>query len=81
MLRTLSRGSGIRLSHICEGSGLASGRMASGEPHMNNHNHQPRRKVLTLENMNPNIKVMEYAVRGPIVTRAGEIEAELAKVK
>ena len=37
-------------------------------------------KVLTLDTLNPYIKVMEYAVRGPIVTRAGEIEAELAKV-
>lgn len=27
--------------------------------------------------MNPNIKVMEYAVRGPLVIRAGEIEKEL----
>lgn len=37
-------------------------------------------KTLTLDNMNPNIKVMEYAVRGPLVTRAGEIEKELQKV-
>lgn len=29
--------------------------------------------------MNPNVKVMEYAVRGPLVTRAGEIEKELEK--
>ena len=39
-----------------------------------------RRKVLTLENMNPHIKKMEYAVRGPIVARAGEIEQELKSV-
>lgn len=37
--------------------------------------------TLTLDNMNPNIKVMEYAVRGPLVIRAGEIEKELEKVK
>lgn len=34
-------------------------------------------KVLTLDTMNPHVKAMEYAVRGPIVTRANEIEAEL----
>lgn len=34
-------------------------------------------KCLTLHNMNPNIKSMEYAVRGPLVTRASEIEKEL----
>jgi hypothetical protein len=37
-------------------------------------------KILTMETLNPHIKVMEYAVRGPIVTRAGEIEKELEKV-
>lgn len=37
-------------------------------------------KCLTLDNMNPNIKVMEYAVRGPLVIRAGEIEKELQSV-
>lgn len=43
--------------------------------------HQPRRtKVLSAETVNPFVKGMEYAVRGPIVTRAGEIEAELARV-
>ncbi|RZC40255.1 hypothetical protein BDFB_011666 [Asbolus verrucosus] len=35
---------------------------------------------LTLDNLNPNVKVMEYAVRGPLVIRAGEIEKELEKV-
>ncbi|KAI5717614.1 hypothetical protein M8J77_008627 [Diaphorina citri] len=38
-------------------------------------------KCLTLDNMNPNIKVMEYAVRGPLVIRAGEIEKELQSCK
>lgn len=41
---------------------------------------QHRTKVLTVENMNPHVKNMEYAVRGPIVIRAGEIEQELRKV-
>lgn len=36
-------------------------------------------KVLTLDNMNPHVKVMEYAVRGPLVIRAGQIEDELQK--
>jgi len=34
---------------------------------------------LTLDNLNPQVKIMEYAVRGPLVTRAGEIEKELEK--
>lgn len=32
---------------------------------------------VTLDNINPNIKAMEYAVRGPLVIRAGQIELEL----
>ncbi|XP_035230625.1 alanine aminotransferase 1-like [Stegodyphus dumicola] len=36
-------------------------------------------KTVTLGNMNPNIKRMEYAVRGPLVIRAAEIEKELEK--
>lgn len=38
---------------------------------------QKRGKVLSVENINPHVKKMEYAVRGPIVIRAGEIEQEL----
>ncbi|CAB3384810.1 Hypothetical predicted protein [Cloeon dipterum] len=34
-------------------------------------------KCLTLDNINPCIKTMEYAVRGPLVIRASEIEREL----
>lgn len=37
-------------------------------------------KAITMENINPNIVKLEYAVRGPLVTRAGEIEKELQKV-
>jgi len=40
-----------------------------------------RTKVLSVDNMNPHVKKMEYAVRGPIVIRAGEIEEELKKVQ
>uniref|UniRef100_A0A0B7AXA4 alanine transaminase n=1 Tax=Arion vulgaris TaxID=1028688 RepID=A0A0B7AXA4_9EUPU len=36
-----------------------------------------RWKVLTIDSMNPHVKAIEYAVRGPIVARAGEIEKEL----
>ncbi|KAH9383379.1 hypothetical protein HPB48_024598 [Haemaphysalis longicornis] len=34
-------------------------------------------RTVTLDNMNPRLITMEYAVRGPIVIRAGEIEKEL----
>ena len=35
------------------------------------------KKVLTLNSMNPRVKKMEYAVRGPIVQRAVQIQDEL----
>jgi len=44
----------------------------------NSSNGPVAEKVLTLSNMNPHIKAMEYAVRGPLVIRAVEIEKELA---
>jgi alanine transaminase len=34
-------------------------------------------KILTMKSLNPNVHKMEYAVRGPIVTRAAEIKREL----
>ncbi|XP_071454374.1 alanine aminotransferase 2-like isoform X2 [Hetaerina americana] len=36
-------------------------------------------KHIVIDNMNPRIKTMEYAVRGPLVIRATEIEKELEK--
>ncbi|XP_074243406.1 alanine aminotransferase 1 isoform X3 [Saimiri boliviensis] len=36
-----------------------------------------REKVLTLNSMNPRVRKVEYAVRGPIVQRALELEQEL----
>jgi len=36
---------------------------------------------VTIDNMNPCIKRMEYAVRGPLVIRASEIEKELQEVR
>lgn len=37
--------------------------------------------VLNEGNMNPQVKKMQYAVRGPIVQRAAEIEQDLQKVR
>lgn len=37
-------------------------------------------KLLTMDNINEHIIKMEYAVRGPLVIRAGEIEKELSEV-
>ncbi|KAK2868278.1 hypothetical protein Q7C36_000149 [Tachysurus vachellii] len=36
-----------------------------------------RKKVLTIDTMNANVKKVEYAVRGPIVQRAVQLEKEL----
>ncbi|XP_061588497.1 alanine aminotransferase 2-like isoform X1 [Cololabis saira] len=38
-----------------------------------------RTKVLTIDTMNPVVKKVEYAVRGPIVQRAVELERELSE--
>lgn len=37
-------------------------------------------KVLTIDSMNINIRNLQYAVKGPIVQKAGLIENELKKV-
>jgi len=39
-----------------------------------------RGRVLTVDTMNPNVKKVDYAVRGPIVQRALQIEKELKEV-
>lgn len=39
-----------------------------------------RGKVLTVDTMNANVKKVDYAVRGPIVQRAVQIEKELKEV-
>uniref|UniRef100_A0A8C6XMY3 Alanine aminotransferase 1 n=1 Tax=Naja naja TaxID=35670 RepID=A0A8C6XMY3_NAJNA len=36
-------------------------------------------RVLTLESMNPHVRMVEYAVRGPIVARANQLKKELAQ--
>jgi alanine transaminase len=43
------------------------------------HLSMPNRRVLNLKTMNQNVYHMEYAVRGPVVLRAGAIEDELHK--
>ncbi|XP_036400341.1 alanine aminotransferase 2 [Megalops cyprinoides] len=40
-------------------------------------NGKVREKTLTMETLNPQVKAVEYAVRGPIVIKAGEIERGL----
>lgn len=42
-----------------------------------NNSRKMSTKNVSVENCNPNIVTMEYAVRGPLVIRAGEIEREL----
>lgn len=41
---------------------------------------QTENRTITLDSMNPNVIKMEYAVRGPLVIRAGEIEKEIKQV-
>jgi len=40
-----------------------------------------REKSLTMGTLNPQVKAVEYAVRGPIVIKAGEIERCLEEVR
>lgn len=42
---------------------------------------QPGTKILTEDNVFTNLRKMEYAVRGPLLLRALEIEKELQKVR
>lgn len=44
-------------------------------------NGKTREKTLTMGTLNPQVKAVEYAVRGPIVTKAGDIERGLQQVK
>lgn len=62
--------------------------LGSSAPKFSHLKHTPRYisfisppclKAVTINNMNSAIKKMEYAVRGPIVARAAEIEKELEK--
>lgn len=81
----LQRRPGMSLAHVYKylaqkikttGHGVSPLKSASGfhtSGKMNN-------RTITLDNMNPNIIRMQYAVRGPLVIRASEIEKELQKV-
>lgn len=39
-----------------------------------------RARSLTMATLNPQVKAVEYAVRGPIVMKAGDIEREMQQV-
>ncbi|XP_007445443.1 alanine aminotransferase 2-like [Python bivittatus] len=62
------------------GLGLAGWSSAAEASALQLKEKPPREKILTLASMNPQVKAVEYAVRGPIVLKAGEIEMELRKV-
>lgn len=59
---------------------VANGRVFGSTMSCPGDNARGMSRCLNLEDINPNVKVMEYAVRGPLVIRAGEIEKELEKV-
>lgn len=42
---------------------------------------KPREKTLSIENLNPQVKAVEYAVRGPIVIKAAQIERVIQQVR
>lgn len=44
------------------------------------HPRRMREKTLTMATLNPQVKAVEYAVRGPIVIKAGDIERRLQQV-
>lgn len=48
--------------------------------HRNMSSNSNEKRVLNEDNVFYNLKVMEYAVRGPLLLRANEIEKELQKV-
>uniref|UniRef100_A0A8C8CTP0 alanine transaminase n=1 Tax=Oncorhynchus tshawytscha TaxID=74940 RepID=A0A8C8CTP0_ONCTS len=51
--------------------------LSSAKPNMTENGLGHRERVLNVDTMNPNVKRIEYAVRGPIVQRAVQIEKEL----
>lgn len=59
------------LQPVIPSRGMAASAAAAGES----------RKVLTEDNVFINLRRMEYAVRGPLLLRALEIEKELQKVR
>lgn len=61
-------------------SSLSTTRRGLPKEKMSENGMMSRAKVLTLDTMNPTVKKVEYAVRGPIVQRAVELERELSEV-
>lgn len=61
-------------------SSLSATRRGLPKAKMSENGIVPRAKVLTIDTMNPTVKNVEYAVRGPIVARAVELERELSEV-
>ncbi|XP_028986688.1 alanine aminotransferase 2-like isoform X1 [Betta splendens] len=60
-------------------SSLSATRRGLPKAKMSENGVVPRAKVLTIDTMNPTVKNVEYAVRGPIVARAVELERELSE--
>lgn len=56
-------------------------RSSGQSQHRNMATSSKQRRTITLDSMNPNVIKMEYAVRGPLVIRAGEIEKEIKQVR
>ncbi|XP_025031056.1 alanine aminotransferase 1 isoform X2 [Python bivittatus] len=52
-------------------------RWQARQPGMAENGAAPQDKVLTLDSMNPHVRKVEYAVRGPIVARATQLQKEL----
>ncbi|XP_032079317.1 alanine aminotransferase 1 isoform X2 [Thamnophis elegans] len=52
-------------------------RRQAEQPGMADGRTMPKDRVLTLESMNPHVRMVEYAVRGPIVARANQLKKEL----
>lgn len=61
-------------------SSLSATRRGLPKEKMSENGVSSRAKVLTIDTMNPTVKKVEYAVRGPIVQRAVELERELSEV-
>lgn len=61
-------------------SSLSATRRGLPKEKMSENGVASRAKVLTIDTMNPTVKKVEYAVRGPIVQRAVELERELSQV-
>ncbi|KAM9322234.1 alanine aminotransferase 2-like isoform 1-T1 [Pholidichthys leucotaenia] len=60
-------------------SSVSAARQGLPKEKMTENGFLSRPKVLTIDTMNPTVKKVEYAVRGPIVQRAVELERELSE--